>query len=102
MNFVMNNEPFLTEEMLNGIYGLLRLNSADMFDEVNLKDSEWKTEIDAIMKKRLEFYHKKLEVLSSIYHDNIPTNQMHHIEKIMSIFKSKEKEIYISKIPKMP
>lgn len=47
---MINNEPFLNEETLNGIYGLLRLNTPDMFDEVNMRGDAWKEAIDGILK----------------------------------------------------
>jgi hypothetical protein len=95
----MNNEPFLNEETLHGIYELLQLNSIDMFDEIDTRETTWKEEVDNIMKLRVDLANKKAVALSSIYQKNIPSNEMHNVEKIMAIFKSKQKEIYISKIP---
>ncbi|EAR92087.2 hypothetical protein TTHERM_00106880 (macronuclear) [Tetrahymena thermophila SB210] len=96
----MNNEPFLHEETLIGIIELLHLNSTEMFDEIDRNQPNWKEQIEQELKKRLEIYNKKVELISSIYQQSIPNNSMHNIEKIMSIIKSKEKEIYIYKIDK--
>ncbi|KAL4480020.1 hypothetical protein ABPG74_020536 [Tetrahymena malaccensis] len=96
----MNNEPFLNEETLIGIYELLHLNSQEMFDEIDRNQPNWKEQVELILKKRLEIYNKKVELITNIYQQNIPNNSMHNIEKIMSIIKSKEKEIYIYKIDK--
>lgn len=70
----IDNEHFLNEDTLNAIYMLLQLNQADMFDEIDTTKETWRNDIDSILKKRLEIYTKKVEIISSIYQQNIPNN----------------------------